>query len=581
MNLLAIVTARGGSKGFPGKNMAQLAGRPLVAWSHALLATFRSRHPGTKLWLSTDSSNIASAWPAADVPHRLRPPELATDISSSLDVILHELVEGDKEGFHADSILLIQPTSPLISIDDLEAAWSVFEDGADSVVGMVPAHHPVQWTFKLDSNGTLYPFHDTPDTVRRQDLPQAFLPVGFYFARRTFIEAHRSFLVCEHTRGIVVPAERGVDVDRSTDLDAIRGILSGHPIPTIHFGSKQIGPLSPCYVIAEAGVNHNGSLDRAIAMVYEAARAGADAVKFQTFKAEDLVTQTTRMAVYQATNTQSSSSQFEMLRALELDADAFVKIQKACQDIGIQFLSTPFGPESAALLAEMNVDGFKVSSGDLTDLPFLRQLASYRKPIILSTGMGTLQEVEEAVDAVRCNGNPPLILLHCLSAYPAPPDQYNLKAMQSLQDIFHVPVGLSDHSLGMELAIAAVALGGKVIEKHFTLDRGLPGPDHVASLEPADLARYISAIRLVESSIGDGMKRPMPAEADAREVARKSLVFATALPKGAVILASHLRFKRPGSGIPTRDMERVLGRTLARNVDADSLVSWDDLSECS
>jgi len=225
LKVLALVTARGGSKGFPGKNIAHLGGRPLVGWTHRLLDVFRTRHESTRIFLSTDSPEIAAAWPAADRPERYRPAELASDTASSMDVLGYELTQSDAEGFQAEALLLVQPTSPLLDIEDLDAAWDLFSKGAPCVVGMVPMDHPVQWTWSRSSEGLLTPLFNLEEAARRQDLPDGFRPAGFYLARRDFLQAHHSFFVSNATYSVIVPPERGIDIDRKSDLWMAEGLL--------------------------------------------------------------------------------------------------------------------------------------------------------------------------------------------------------------------------------------------------------------------------------------------------------------------------------------------------------------------
>ena len=225
MRILALVTARGGSKGFPGKNLALLDGRPLVVWAHRLLSSFRSEHQGTRVFLSTDSPKIASAWPETDRPNRLRPSRLASDTASSLDVVDYELAEAKSEGFDAETVLLVQPTSPLLSLEDLDAAWSLLKRGAQSVVGLVPLDHPIQWTWSRGPEGILHPLFESKDATRRQDLPQGFRLAGFYLAKRDHLHAHKTFLVAGLTQSVIVPPERGIDIDRQSDLWMAEGLL--------------------------------------------------------------------------------------------------------------------------------------------------------------------------------------------------------------------------------------------------------------------------------------------------------------------------------------------------------------------
>ncbi|MGD0222984.1 MAG: N-acetylneuraminate synthase [Terriglobia bacterium] len=332
------------------------------------------------------------------------------------------------------------------------------------------------------------------------------------------------------------------------------------------------------FIIAEAGVNHNGSIDLALRLVDAAKASGADAVKFQTFRADLLATRSAHKAPYQERTTQDSESQFEMLERLELDAAAHQRLINHCRQIGIQFLSSPFDVQSADLLATMNVPLYKVPSGEITNLPFLQHLARKGRPLILSTGMSTLGEVEEAVHVLQAAGASQLTLLHCVTEYPAPYAEVNLRAMQTLKTAFGLPVGYSDHTPGIDIAIAAVALGAEVIEKHFTLDRSLPGPDHAASLEPAELQQMVAAIRHVEVALGTGIKAPATCELPNLPVARKSVVAARPLPKGHQLVAADLDIKRPGSGLAPKLLPALIGRTLRANLAKDDIINWNHLA---
>jgi N-acetylneuraminate synthase/N,N'-diacetyllegionaminate synthase len=333
----------------------------------------------------------------------------------------------------------------------------------------------------------------------------------------------------------------------------------------------------PAFVIAEAGVNHNGDLDLARRLIDAAAEAGADAVKFQTFRTDALVSGTAPKARYQVETTGGGESQRAMLARLELGAEAHATLRDHAAGRGLVFFSTPFDEASADLLERLGVELLKVPSGEVTNVPLLRHVAAKRRPILLSTGMSTLDEVAAAVETIRAAGDPPLAVLHCVSAYPAPVEHTNLRAMDTLRARFGCPVGLSDHTLGIEIALAAVARGAAVLEKHLTLDRTLPGPDHRASLEPADFAALVRGVRAIEAALGDGDKRPMPSEIDTREVARRSLVAARPLPAGHRLAAVDVAVKRPGTGIPPGQLDRVVGRRLSRAVAADELLDWAGL----
>jgi N-acetylneuraminate synthase len=346
----------------------------------------------------------------------------------------------------------------------------------------------------------------------------------------------------------------------------------------ITLGDRSIGAGQPCFIIAEAGVNHNGDPALAHRLIDVAFQAGADAVKFQTFSADRLVTLDAPKAEYQLQQTEASESQYEMLKRLELSVETLRELQQHCDQVGIRFMSTPFDEESVDLLNELGVTIFKTPSGEITNLPYLAHIARTGKPLIVSTGMATLGEVETAVNTIRSSGNQDLILLHCVSNYPADPADVNLRAMHTMAQAFGVPIGFSDHTAGIEIALAAVALGACVIEKHFTLDRTLPGPDHAASLEPDQLTALIRGIRHIEAALGDGRKQPTASEANTAAVARKSLVAAYDLPAGVILSNDMIAVKRPGTGLPPMLLPQVIGRTLQIDVRAGTLIAWEMLA---
>jgi N,N'-diacetyllegionaminate synthase len=331
------------------------------------------------------------------------------------------------------------------------------------------------------------------------------------------------------------------------------------------------------FVIAEAGVNHNGSLELALELVDAAKDCGADAVKFQTFKADTLVTKHAAKAAYQQQATSDSDSQYAMLKALELSDNDFARLHAHCQNRGIEFLSSAFDVDSAAFLDSLGMRVFKVPSGEVTNLPLLACIGGFGKPVILSTGMCYLADVEVALRQLEAAGAGEVTVLHCVTEYPAPYAQINLSAMHTLAAAFGVKVGYSDHTAGIEIPIAAVAMGAGVIEKHFTLDTRLPGPDHAASLAPDDFQRMVTAIRHVESARGDGRKRPAPCEWSNLEVVRKSITAQRRIPEGEVITFDHLALKRPGSGLSPSLLDTVIGRRAARTIAVDELLDWGDL----
>ena len=318
-------------------------------------------------------------------------------------------------------------------------------------------------------------------------------------------------------------------------------------------------------------MNHNGDLDLAHKLIDVAVEAGANAVKFQTFRAERLVTADAPKATYQLDATDAIESQFEMLQRLELDSDAHDTLITHCREKRCVFLSTPFDETSADLLENFGVPAFKTPSGEITNLPFLSHIAAKNKPMIVSTGMAYLGEVETAVRTIEETGNHTFALLQCVSNYPANPADSNLRAMNTMGKAFGVPIGYSDHTMGVEVPLAAVALGACIVEKHFTLDRTLPGPDHQASAEPAELAALVRGIRMVEAALGDGRKRPAEHEANSAAVARRSLVARCDIAAGTVLTAHHITLKRPGTGLTSAMLPHVIGRRLRVGVVADTL----------
>jgi N-acetylneuraminate synthase/N,N'-diacetyllegionaminate synthase len=351
--------------------------------------------------------------------------------------------------------------------------------------------------------------------------------------------------------------------------------MSDTQLRSITIGDKQVGPGHSVFIIAEAGVNHNGDLEMARKLVEVAVAAGADAVKFQTFRAEAVASPNAPKAQYQIDTTGNSETQLEMLRRLELSPRAHHEIQELCRKSGIIFLSTPFDEAAADLLAQFDVPAFKISSGDITNLPLLAHVARNGKPVILSTGMSDLDEVAEAVTAIQNEGCDQLILLHCVTNYPASATDINLRAMRTMTEAFGVPVGYSDHTTGIEIPMAAVALGACVIEKHFTLDRDLPGPDHRASLEPAELRAMIEGIRKVEAALGDGRKAPANSELDTARIARRSLVAVGDIRAGTRIVREMIAAKRPGTGLPPAKLSLILGRTALVDITAGSMLALE------
>ena len=345
-------------------------------------------------------------------------------------------------------------------------------------------------------------------------------------------------------------------------------------IQPVLIGGRPVGPGHPCYIVAEAGVNHNGDVDQAHRLIDAAAQAGADAVKFQSFVTEEVIIPDVPKARYQVETTGEPGSQYAMLKSLELTPEEHASLKAHCEEAGILYLCTPYEEQSVDMLDGMDVAAFKIASTDTTNIPLLRYIAGKGRPVVLSTGMSTLSEVEEAVNTLLGGGlEGKVVLLHCTSEYPAALGEMNLRAMHTMRQAFACPVGLSDHTEGIGASQWAVAMGACMLERHFTLDRGLPGPDHQASLEPDELAALVSTVRDVEAALGDGVKRPMPSELSNKAVMQKSLVASRPIRAGQTITPEDLACKRVGTGLPPVWFDRFVGKRAVADVPKDTALN--------
>lgn len=560
---LIVIPARGGSHRVRGKNLRSLAGIPLVGWAARVARA--AAGPDDLVVCSTEDpaiAAVATAW-GADVVDR--PAELATATASSVAVAVHALETMEAAGHAIDCIALVQPTSPLTDPADLADALATARRTGRSVVSVVPSH-PAAWHRGRAADGTLTP---------APEGDAAFLfSGGFYVTTPEALRRTGGFVEAGVTLAHEVAVARAVDVDREEDLVAAAGLLRARVPAPFPIGGREVAT-GRAFVIAEAGVNHDGDPDLAHALVDAAADAGADAVKFQTFVAAALASPTAPTAAYQR-DRDGGDTQRAMLERLVLPPEAWPALQAHARDRGLVFLSTPFDDASADLLDGLDVSAFKVGSGELTNLPFLARLAATGRPLIVSTGMATMPEVARAVDAVRGAGAGPLALLHCVSSYPAAPEDANLAAIAMLREAFGVQAGWSDHTPGIELPVAAVALGATIVEKHLTLDRGRRGPDHGMSLDPTAFAAMVAAIRATEPALGGHDKAPTAAEREMATLARRSLHWARDLPAGSIVAPSDLVAQRPGTGLAPERAGDLVGRATARAVRAGALVGEGD-----
>lgn len=570
MRALIVIPARGGSRRLPRKNLASVRGVSLLARAVVTAREFATSIPHCRVSIivDTDSQEIAEEgrrWGAA-APF-LRPPELAGDGIPTIENVVYLLERLADQEPPIDAVVLLQPTSPLRRAEDITRCWAAFDPAkSPSVVSVTVTAHRGELLLQREQAGTLQWARETMQpTGREQALAASYYVNGaVYIDTPAFLRQHRAFVVPGCTRGVPMLPERSVDIDAAGDVVLADAILAQAEAPVVHVGDRQIGGSADCFIIAEAGINHNGDVDLAHRLVDVAAEAGADAVKFQTFDPEQVVSR-------------RDESQLAMGRKLALTPDTFAQLRAHAIARHLMFLSTPFDAGSADLLERMGVPAFKIPSGEITNPPFLAHVARKGKPMLISTGMASLSEVVDALDIVRAHGSPPVALFHCVSNYPAAPSECNLRAMGTMRSLFHVPVGWSDHSEGTRLGVAAVAMGAELLEKHFTLDRSLPGPDHQASLEPAELRALVENVRATEAARGDGLKLSVESERAVALRARRSLHAARDIEAGEALEMSDLVLLRPGNGIPASQAASLVGRRLKAPAPAGSLLHDADL----
>jgi len=512
MKILAIIPARGGSKGIPRKNIKLLAGKPLIAYT--IQTALRSKHLD-RVVVSTDDKEIAEISKRYGAEVAIRPPELSGDKANKRDIVF-DCLKGE------DIVIVLQPTSPLRTTDDIDKAIELFtKNKCESVISVCESNP--YWSFKIKKY--LEPVLGFEYfEINRQDLPKAYITIGAIFISATkTLDDYNGFFT-NKMLPYIMPLERSIDIDTEFDFWLVEQILKKE---------------KPCFVIAEAGINHNGDIRLAKRLVDVAVSAGADAVKFQTFKTEELL-----------------NENIEVIKKLELSNKDHYELSDYCKQKGIIFMSTPLDNGSVDLLDKIGVPMFKVASCDLDNLPLLKYIAKKGKPIILSTGMGTITEVGEAIDTIKSAGNDNITLLHCVSVYP--PKEVDLRAIQTLSDAFKLPVGYSDHTIGISVPLAAVALGAKVIEKHFTLDKKMKGFDHAVSADPEELKTLIAGIREIEKSLGTGIKKPTKEEVEKKKSFRRSITANTDIKKGETITEKMLSIKRPGTGLSPKYYEDII-----------------------
>lgn len=569
---LFLIPVRGGSKGIPDKNLQSVGGMSLLARAVRRALDARRMLGGWgRVIVDTDSERLRqeALRYGAEVPF-LRPPSLAGDEVGSLDVIRHALGRLGVGEDDPRAVVLLQATSPFCPPEHVREALMRFRerDGAP-VVSVAAWEHPVAWCFSMDDRGRLHAgAEDVP--ARRQDSARHVRPTGaVYVASARELLRGLGFVQSGRTVGVMLPRTQALDVDEPDDLAMARAWSAWRRSEGVRIGDRVLGETSPCFVIAEAGVNHDGDVGAAHALVDAAAEAGADAVKFQTWRTELVCRPGMRTADYQRANA-GAVDQYEMLRGLELPWSAHAALRDHARERGIEFLSTPDEVDSARMLVELGVPAIKVGSGDLDNHLLLSQLAEMGRPLLLSTGMADVAEVAEALGVVRAHGDPPVALFHAVSAYPAPVESMNVRAIATLREAFGCPVGLSDHSVGPEAMLASVGVGLALWEKHLTLDRARPGPDHAASLDVAQFAAQVRMLRDAERALGDGAKRMRSVEAPTRPVVRKRLFARVDLTAGVALAPGDVMALRADEGLPVSRWTSVRGRLLRQDLRAGS-----------
>lgn len=593
MTALGVIFARAGSKGLPGKCMRSLLGRPVIQYTLDHAAGSRLL---TAVVLTTDSQPAKALARRAQVEVIDRPPSLATD-TATVDAAARHAVEcwETRHSKRVDIVVLLYGNIPVRAEGLIDQAIEhLVHTKADSVRSVAPVskQHP-DWLHRLEGD---HMSQFRPNSIyRRQDLDPLYYHDGAVAAvtREALFQAletpddHQAFLGTDR-RAIVQRGDEAVDVDEPVDLFIAEAILrarhadGGPPrIPAwdhanaVSIGHHLIGPGQPTFIIAEAGVNHDGSTETALRLVDAAAEAGVDAVKFQMFRAASLVARSAATAPYQEKGCGETSQQ-AMLSRLELPEASFLRLKEHCDERSVMFLATPFGAQEVDQLLSLGASAIKIASTDLTNTPLVQHAAASQLPIILSTGASTDEEISTAVESLRrASAGDRLVLLHCVSCYPTPLDAINLRAIHTLQSVYGVPCGLSDHTTSTKVGSWAVAAGACVLEKHLTLDRTASGPDHAMSLSPAELAEYVAAVREAEKALGNGKLGLIEPEWEVRAVAGKSVVAARNIPLGTRITPDMLTLKRPATGIGPRDFDRLVDRTATVDIASDTLLSWD------
>ena len=588
MHTLAVILARAGSKGLPDKCVLPLCGQPVIAYT---IGHAQQARRVDAIVLTTDSVRAQEIGRSMGVQVVERPPELATDTARVDDAVRHAVLWYEKTaGRTVDAIVILYGNVPVRAPDAIDRCVEHLQrTGCDSVRTVVPVskQHP-DWLHRLEGDHMV---QFRPNSIhRRQDLEPVYYHDGAViavarpsmFAPETAGDPHAFF--GRDRRAVILREEDSVDIDTKSDFYRAEALLRAEPNqsessetwPSFQIGRKLVGQPGFVYVIAEAGVNHDGEIALAKELILAAAEAGADAVKFQVFSADRLVTRQAPVAAYQQKAGQAPT-QHAMLRRLELSHDQLGQLAQFARQRGIEFLATPFSVPDLQFLVSIGVAAIKLASPDIVNAPLLDAAACSGLPVIASTGAADMDEIAAAVQRLRRSGPGLLALLHCISSYPAPEDQVNLAAIGTLARAFECVSGFSDHTDSVAMGAYAAAAGARIVEKHLTLDRKRPGPDHGFSLEPKAMAEYVRHVRHASGLLGDGRLSATDAQRDVRMLSRASIVAARDIQAGEVLDRGMLTTKRPGTGISPMEIDRIVGRRAVRAIHADTTLTWDDV----
>ena len=581
--ILAVILARGGSKRLPGKNIKKLGGVSLIGYT--IQAAAQSAMID-KVVVSSDSDEILKVSSAFPCLVQKRPAHLAEDATTSQDSLRYVAAEFEKEQQEEyDLIVLLQPTCPFRKTAEIERCITeVIEHDADSSQTVTLVKEKPELMFVEDAIEGKLTFSNKAAFFDKSLRKTHYILNGAVYVVKKEVFLSTGRLYGEKNIPIVMTQEDSLDIDTHADWYTAEKLWeerkkNNHKM-SISIAGKAVGDNYPAFIIAEIGVNHNGDMDLARKLIDLAVEAGADAVKFQNFNPQTGTSKFTPKVSYQKENDGLEGNYQTMLERLKITEDQTRMLAEYAAQKGIIFLSTASDAESLEILKKVDPPAYKIGSPHITNLPLLKDTAKCGKPMIIATGMASYEEIDEAIQICKEAGNKQIILLHAVSDYPTRFPDANLKVITSLRERYPTfTIGYSDHTLGIEASTAAVALGARVLERHFTLDKTMPGPDHKASLVPRELEALVSAVRNVETALGDGVKRRTAREEEVARIARRSVVAHVDIPAGTVLMAELIRMKKPETGIKPKYYWDLLGKRAIKDIEADRALQWADIED--